>query len=867
MKEQHSTLKTCFVFVTLLAGLLAPAARAATLSVTPAAVSNNYTGVITLNIGGLTNNETVVVSKYLDANGNGVLESFEPLVDSFRITDGGASVIGGVTNLNVAYDGNAATGAISATLNQATPLALQNLVGAYIYRVVSPGNNFSPTNATFVITNAAYAQTVSGTIYSNGVGPLAGAVVVVLESSVGGDGGGRYVAGVVADATGHYQLALSPGNYVLMPTMPGYFTDQSLAVMVALTSGMSATNDLVLSNYTATISGDVHNSGNGQPIGGVLMTFEGSNNLFGVAFTDTNGNYTAGVSPGFWKVKVESDQLASRAFLVPQQNLQADTTTGSVVNAGIGLSKANALIYGTFTNVNGAPMANLRLSANDDANQFDASGFSDANGNYCVAVLGGSNVWNCSPDNKALAAAGVIVSTVPGTNVPSNTAQLRNFIAAPATNHITGFVKNSSNQPMANVNVNANANINGIEFGANSQTDTNGAYSLLVAHGNWNLNLDCNYVQSLGYNCPGAVQTNIVNADAVVNFIVSTLAVTTTTLPDATNGVYYSYTLTASGGQPPYVWSLSPGSAPLPDGMTLDTNGVLSGTPTFTGGPSFTVRVTDSLSSTADQFVTLFIQPGALQITTTSLPGGMSGQFYFQQLFVTGGTPPYTWYLPGGSAALPPGLSFNTNGVLSGNPTTNGFFNFDVAVYVNNPYQVATQSLSLTITPAPLQVTTGSPLPVGTQGASYSCPLSAMGGVPPYKWTLAPYSASLPAGLALTTNGVLQGIPSVFGTFYFSARVTDTAAGTNDAPFQLTINSSGVGPAPVVLHGVGRPGPGQFRFSFDTQAGTNYTIQYTATLVGPWTSVLTFTSPGGTMTVIDPNATGPRQFYRVRIGP
>ena len=52
--------------------------------------------------------------------------------------------------------------------------------------------------------------------------------------------------------------------------------------------------------------------------------------------------------------------------------------------------------------------------------------------------------------------------------------------------------------------------------------------------------------------------------------------------------------------------------------MTLDTNGVLSGTPTFTGGPSFTVRVTDSLSSTADQFVTLFIQPGALQITTTS---------------------------------------------------------------------------------------------------------------------------------------------------------------------------------------------------------------------------------------------------------
>jgi hypothetical protein len=97
--------------------------------------------------------------------------------------------------------------------------------------------------------------------------------------------------------------------------------------------------------------------------------------------------------------------------------------------------------------------------------------------------------------------------------------------------------------------------------------------------------------------------------------------------------------------------------------------------------------------------------------------------------------------------------------------------------------------------------------------------------------------------------------------------VTDALGTNSDAGLSLTIAPSGVGPAPVVLHGVRRPGAGQFAFSFDTQAGTNYTIQYTATLLGPWTSVLTFTSPGGLMTVIDPNATGPRQFYRVRIGP
>ena len=73
---------------------------------------------------------------------------------------------------------------------------------------------------------------------------------------------------------------------------------------------------------------------------------------------------------------------------------------------------------------------------------------------------------------------------------------------------------------------------------------------------------------------------------------VAALVITSTTLPDATEFQAYSQQLQASGGTTPYTWSVSAGT--LPAGITLSSQGLLSGTPSVSGAFSFTVQAVDS---------------------------------------------------------------------------------------------------------------------------------------------------------------------------------------------------------------------------------------------------------------------------------
>ena len=71
--------------------------------------------------------------------------------------------------------------------------------------------------------------------------------------------------------------------------------------------------------------------------------------------------------------------------------------------------------------------------------------------------------------------------------------------------------------------------------------------------------------------------------------------ITTSGLPDGTAGTAYSATLSATGGTSPYTWSVVSGQ--LAPGLTLSSQGAISGTPSSSGQFSFSAQARDSAAS------------------------------------------------------------------------------------------------------------------------------------------------------------------------------------------------------------------------------------------------------------------------------
>jgi hypothetical protein len=105
------------------------------------------------------------------------------------------------------------------------------------------------------------------------------------------------------------------------------------------------------------------------------------------------------------------------------------------------------------------------------------------------------------------------------------------------------------------------------------------------------------------------------------------LTITSTALPNGVVNQAYYGGLAATGGTPPYTWSV----ASEPSWMTWQASGALSGTPTSTGTSTFSVTVTDLSTppQTATQSLTLTINPAAAACTSSGNEGVLNGQYAF----------------------------------------------------------------------------------------------------------------------------------------------------------------------------------------------------------------------------------------------
>lgn len=170
--------------------------------------------------------------------------------------------------------------------------------------------------------------------------------------------------------------------------------------------------------------------------------------------------------------------------------------------------------------------------------------------------------------------------------------------------------------------------------------------------------------------------------------------------------------------------------------------------------------------------------------------------------------------------------------------------------------QQATRQFTLTVVPAnPVTISTTS-VPSGVVNVAYNKTLAASGGVGPYTWTVS--AGTLPAGVLLSSSGVLSGTPITVGPSNFTIKVTDSQAApsTATASFSVTIaNPLLITTTTLPNANVGQPYTG-------TIAITGGIAPYTAAVsTGSLPAGLTLSVTGSTVTISGtPTTAGPVTF-------
>ncbi len=543
------------------------------------------------------------------------------------------------------------------------------------------------------------------------------------------------------------------------PTQNGSFPITVLVTDANGCTGTSATYTLVITCQTITVNNPAN--GNGTANSAFSETFTQTGAIGSATFTLASGTLPAGLTLSTAGV-LSGTPTQTGSFPI--------TVLVTDANGCTGVSATYTIVIGcqTITVTNPA-------NANGTANSAFSETFTQtgAIGTATFTLNSGT-----LPAGLTLASNGVLSGT------PTQTGSFPITVLVTDSNGCTGTSATYTiSIACQTITVNNPANANGTANSAFSETFTSsntiGTVTYTLASGSLpaGLTLASNGVLSGTPTQTGSFPITVTATDANgctgtsatynLNIACQTITVTPPANGNGTANSAFSETFTQTGAIGTATFTLASGT--LPTGLTLAPNGVLSGTPTQTGSFPITVTVTDSNGCTGTSTTyTITIACQTITVTNPSNATGPAGSPFSETFTQTGAIGTATFTLASGT--LPTGLTLAANGVLSGTPTQGGTFPITVLVTDSNGCTGTSSTYNLIITCPTITVTN----PVngnGTAGSPFSETFSSSGGVGTMTYTLA--SGALPAGLSLSTGGVLSGTPTVVGSFPITVTATD----------------------------------------------------------------------------------------------